>query len=210
IDAPPRTLVRLAGDAFDVAEPVLRRSPALRDEQLEPIARTQTQDHLLAIARRRTLSSRVTDILVERGNDEVAGTVTGNDGARVSEAGFVGLWARAAANVTILNRLVMRSDLPERVANELLPLLASSVAEKIEAANAESAVSASKLIDDARAVLAERLRAAVSRARPLAILNDQVGRGNMTVAEAVTELADADELVDLAAFVGMRLGLRSE
>src|SRR5262249_43622027 len=84
IDARPRRRVRLAGDASDGAEPVLRRSPALRDEQLEPIARTQTQDHLLAIARRRTLSSRVTDILVERGNDEVAGTVTGNDGARFS------------------------------------------------------------------------------------------------------------------------------
>ena len=83
----------------------------------------------------------------------------------------------------------MRSDLPERVANELLPVLAGSIAEKIEATNAETKVSARKLIDDARSLLADRLRAAVSRARPLAILNDQVGRGNLTVAEAVVELA---------------------
>jgi uncharacterized protein (DUF2336 family) len=209
-DVPRRTLVRLAGDVIDVAEPVLTRSPALRDDDLAPIAREQSQDHLLAIARRETLSSRLTDILVERGDDDVAGTVTGNDGARFSESGFALLATRASSNVIILNRLVMRSDLPERVANELLPVLASSIAKTIEATNAESQVSARKMIDDARALLAERLRAAVRRARPLAILNDQVGRGNMTVAEAVVELADADELVDLAAFVGMRLGVHSD
>jgi uncharacterized protein (DUF2336 family) len=193
-----------------VAEPLLLRSPALRDEHLEPIARTQSQDHLMAIAQRKTLSERLTDILVERGNDDVAGTVTGNEGARFSEAGFEWLAARASANETILNRLVMRGDLPERVANDLLPVLASSIAEKIEATNAETRVSARKLIDEARSLLSERLRAAVSRARPLAILNDQVARGNLTMAEAVVELADADELVDLAAFVAMRLGVHSD
>jgi len=209
-EAPQRTLVRLAGDVIDVAEPVLSRSPALTDDLLEPIARAQTQDHLLAIARRRTLSERLTDILVERGDDNVASTVTGNEGARLSEAGFEWLAARASASETILNRLVMRSDLPERIASELMPVLASSIAEKIEANNGEDRVSARKMIDEARALLTERLRAAVRRARPLAILNDQVGRGNMTVAEAVVELADADELVDLAAFVAMRLGVHSD
>ena len=209
--APRRTLVRLAIDAIDVAEPVLARSSALRDEDLAPIAREQSQDHLMAIARRKTLSERVTDILVERGNDAVAGTVTGNDGARFSEAGFEWLAARASASETILNRLVLRSDLPERIGNELLPVLASLIADKIDVTNAQAAnVSTRKLIDDARSLLVERLRAAVSRSRPLAILNDQVARGNLTVAEAVVELADADELVDLAAFVGLRLGVRSE
>src|SRR5882672_3127514 len=42
-DAPQRTLLRLAGDVIDVAEPVLSHSPALRDEHLEPIARTHSQ-----------------------------------------------------------------------------------------------------------------------------------------------------------------------
>jgi len=209
-EAPQRTLVRLAGDAIDVAEPLLLHSPALRDEHLEPIARTHSQDHLMAIAQRKTLSERLTDILVERGNDDVAGTVTGNEGARFSEAGFEWLAARASANEAILNRLVMRSDLPERVANDLLPVLAGSIAEKIQATNAETKVSARKLIDDARSLLADRLRAAVSRARPLSVLNEQVERGNLTVAEAVVELADADELVDLAAFVAMRLGVHSD
>ena len=209
-EAPQRTLRRLAGDVIEVAEPVLARSSALRDEDLAPIARKQSQDHLLAIARRKTLSEKVTDILVERGNEEVAGTVTGNDGARLSEAGFEWLAARATWSEMILNRLAMRRDLPERIAGDLVPVLANSIAAKIEATHADSKVSARQLIDEAHVMLTERLRAAANRARPLAVLTDQVTRGNLTVAEAVIELADADELVDLAAFVGMRLGVRSE
>jgi uncharacterized protein (DUF2336 family) len=209
-EPPQRTLVRLAADEIHVAEPLLRHSPALRDDQLEPIARTHGQEHLMAIAQRKTLSERLTDILVERGNDEVAGTVTGNDGARFSEAGFEWLAARASASETVLNRLVMRSDLPERIANELLPVLASLIAEKIEATHADKSISARRLIDEARSLLSDRLRAVVSRARPVAILNEQVARGNMSVADAVIELADADELVDLAAFVAMRLGVHSD
>jgi hypothetical protein len=205
--APRRTLVRLAGDVIEVAAPVLMRSPALTDDDLEPIAREQSQDHLLAIAQRHTLSERLTDILVDRGNDNVAGAVTANDGARISQNGFETLAARAEASDLILNRLVMRTDLPDKIADALVPILTRS----IDAANAQVPdASAHRLLSDTRTVLADRLRAAVSRARPLTVLNDQVGRGNMSLGEAVAELADADELVPLATFLGSRIGLRSE
>jgi len=210
-DVPYRTLRRLARDAIDVAEPVLRRSPALADEDLVPIAREQSQEHLLAIARRMTVSEVVTDILVERGNDEVALVVTGNEGARFSDAGFERLATRATACETILNRLVMRRDLPERVATDLLPVLATAIAGKIDAAQADvQSNAAHKLIGEARRMLAERLRVAVSRARPISILEEQITRGNLTAGEAVVEIANADEPLDLAAFLALRLGLRTE
>jgi uncharacterized protein (DUF2336 family) len=210
-DVPYRTLRRLARDAIDVAKPVLMRSPALADEDLVPIAREEGQEHLLAIARRLTVSEVVTDILVERGDDEVAVVVTANEGARFSDAGFEWLAARATACETILNRLVMRRDLPERVATDLLPVLASAVASKIDAAQADvQTPAAHKLIGDARRMLADRLRAAVSRARPIAILDEQIARGNLTAGDAVVEIANADEPLDLAAFLALRLGLRTE
>src|SRR5215469_12891482 len=210
-DVPYRTLRRLARDAIDVAEPVLRRSPALADEDLVPISREHSQEHLLAIARRLTVSEVVTDILVERGDDEVALVVTGNEGARFSDAGFERLAARATACETILNRLVMRRDLPERVATDLLPVLATAVAGKIDAAQADvQSNAAHKLIGEARRMLAERLRVAVSRARPISILEEQITRGNLSVGEAVVELANADEPLDLAAFLALRLGLHTE
>jgi uncharacterized protein (DUF2336 family) len=210
-DAPYHTLRRLARDAIEVAQPVLMRSPALDDDDLAPIAREQSQEHLLAIARRLELSECVTDILVERGNDEVAGTVTANEGARFSDAGFEWLAARATSCETILNRLVMRRDLPERVATDLLPVLANSIASKIEEADADvESNSAHRLIGDARRLLADRLRAAVSRSRPVAILDQQIERGNLSVSEAVVELANADEPIDLAIFLAARLGLHEE
>jgi uncharacterized protein (DUF2336 family) len=210
-DVPYRTLRRLARDAIEVAEPVLMRSPVLDDADLAPIAREHSQEHLLAIARRLTVSEVVTDILVERGNDEVAGTVTGNEGARFSDAGFEWLAARATACETILNRLVMRRDLPERVATDLLPMLASAIASKIDAVQVEvETPAAHKLIGVARRLLADRLRTAVSGARPIAILNEQIARGNLSPSEAVAELADADEPLALAVFIAGRLGLRSE
>ncbi len=209
-EAPQRTLVRLASDVIEVAEPVLARSPALCDEQLEPIARTQSQAHLVAIARRKALSERLTDILVERGDEEVAGTVTGNEGARFSEPAFERLALRASTNVTLLNHLVMRSDLPERIANELVPVLAKSIAEKIETTHLNHEFSARRLVNEARALLTERLRAAATCARPLSVLTDQIARGNITVSEAVIELANADELNALALLIGKGLRMHIE
>jgi uncharacterized protein (DUF2336 family) len=207
-EAPQRTLVRLAGDAIEVAEPVLSRSPCLRDEHLETIARGHSQAHLLAIARRKALSERLTDILVDRGNDEVAGTVTDNEGARLSEAGFDRLALRASASVTLLNRLVLRSDLPERIANDLVPVMAKSIAEKIAATPWDTEFSVRRLLDEARALLADRLRAAATCARSLAVLTDQVARGNMTVSEAALELANADEIEGLASLIGKGLRIQ--
>src|SRR5262249_19669307 len=134
--APLRTLTRLAGDAIDVAEPVLIRSPALGDDILVPIARKQSQDHLLAIAQRKSLSEMVTDILVERGDDRVAGTVTANDGARFSRPGFAALARRAAACEAILNRLVMRRGLPAGVAGGRRPGRAGPLAAQVNGAPA--------------------------------------------------------------------------
>jgi uncharacterized protein (DUF2336 family) len=209
-EAPPRTLARLAGDVIEVAEPVLSRSPALCDDQLEPIARTRSQAHLMAIARRKALSERLTDILVDRGNDEVAGTVTDNEGARFSEAGFERLALRASTNVSLLNRLVMRSDLPERIANELVPVMAKSIAEKIAATHLDNELSLRRLINEARELLAERLRAAATCARPLAVLTDQVARGNMTLSQAVIELANAEEIDGVASLIAKGLRMRSD
>lgn len=209
--APRQTLLRLADDEIAVAEPVLKRARALADDDLEPICRAQTQAHLLAIAQRITLSERLTDILVARGNDLVAGAVTANEGARLSATGFARLADRASANDDLLNRLVMRRDLPERIATELLPVLAKTIQEKIEDLNAEIGErTTDKLIGDTWVVLAERLRAQARYARPVAVLVDLIDRGSLLFNEAVIEVADADQLVDLAALIGRRLGLPSE
>jgi Uncharacterised protein conserved in bacteria (DUF2336) len=212
LPAPPRrTLLRLADDDIEVARAVLMRSPALADDDLEPIARARTQEHLLAIAQRAALSERLTDILVERGDERVAGTVSANGGAHISARGFAHLAGRAADSAIILDALAMRRDLPERVATALLPLLQQGIRARIAAAKAVIDGAAERqMVDAARAALAERLRGPADPPRPLAVLMSLVARGELPFGEAATELADADRLVDLTALLGLRLDLRSE
>jgi uncharacterized protein (DUF2336 family) len=208
--APRRTLLRLAGDEIEIAGPLLTRSPALADDDLEPICREHTQYHLLAIAGRSVLSERLTDILVERGNDNVAGTVTANPGALLSEFGFSALAGRARDNEAILNSLVMRSDLPERVATDLLPILGTSIAGKIATLDVDFGPAVAKtLVGEAWMLLSERLRTSPRESRPLAVLREMVDRGQSTFAEAIIELADGDQLVELAAYIGLKLDLKS-
>jgi hypothetical protein len=51
-------------------------------------ASQQGQDHPLAIAQRETISEKVTDILIERGEQKVVHGVAKNAGARISDDGF--------------------------------------------------------------------------------------------------------------------------
>ena len=134
-DVPYRTLRRLARDAIEVAEPVLTRSTALADEDLAPIAREQSQEHLLAIARRMTLSEVVTDILVERGNRDVVHSVVKNTGARFSDAGFRMLVKRSAGDDALATEVGMRGDIPRPHFLMLLEKASSAVRARLAAEN---------------------------------------------------------------------------
>src|SRR5499427_2158160 len=69
--APPMTIRALAfDDVIEVAGPVLSQSTRLDDKTLIENARSKSQAHLMAISTRKTLSGAVTDVLVQRGNDE--------------------------------------------------------------------------------------------------------------------------------------------
>eukprot|EP01035_Chromulina_nebulosa_P064987 gene64987-88902_t len=81
-------------DLIEVASPVLSQSEQLDDDALIDNASTKSQDHLLAISTRKTLSGAVTDVLVERGNDDVVKSTVNNPGANFSERGYTTLIAR--------------------------------------------------------------------------------------------------------------------
>ncbi|MGA7021534.1 MAG: DUF2336 domain-containing protein, partial [Pseudolabrys sp.] len=70
--APPKILRVLAcDDAIEVASPVLAQAEALDIGTLFECARTKNQEHLLAISRRKTLPENPTEVLVERGDQQV-------------------------------------------------------------------------------------------------------------------------------------------
>ena len=114
-DAPPRVTRRLAlDDAIDVAGPILSHSRQLDDTTLVEGAKTKSQEHLLAISRRRMLAESVTDILVERGNQQVVSSTAGNPGAAFSEFGYSTLVQRSSGDEDLAMCIWSRPKVPRQ------------------------------------------------------------------------------------------------
>ena len=113
--APPRVIRGLAlDDAIEVAEPVLSGSEQLDEETLLEGARTKSQQHLLAISRRTVVAEPVTDVLVERGDREVAMSTAGNAGAKLSEFGYATLVDRARGDGDLALAMWVRPEIPRQ------------------------------------------------------------------------------------------------
>ncbi len=107
--APPLTIRALAfDDVIEVAGPVLSQSMRLDDKTLIENARSKSQAHLMAISTRRVLSGAVTDVLVQRGNDEVVQTTVNNPGAEFTERGFTRLVNRAEGDDNLTTCIGLR------------------------------------------------------------------------------------------------------
>lgn len=119
--APAGVIERLArDDEIAVARPVLTGSTRLATGTLVDIAKTKSQDHLLAISGRTNLPEAVTDVLVKRGERRVIRELAGNESARFSEAGYSGMVAHAERDDELTEVLGLRLDLPMKFLRDLL------------------------------------------------------------------------------------------
>ncbi len=149
VEQAPRTLItQLAQDEIAVAEPVLQHSPVLQDEDLIEIVRRHSQDHLLAITGRRSLSVSVGDALVEHGDDAVLAGLVSNDGAELSRHAMETIVDRAENNTDLHEPLVSRRDLPPDLLNEMYFFVSRKIRQKILESNAKID---EKLLDEALA-----------------------------------------------------------
>jgi uncharacterized protein (DUF2336 family) len=140
VNAPPKVMRHLAlDDAIEVAGPVLRHSEQLDDHTLVQSAKTKSQDHLLAISQRKRLSEDVTDVLVERGNQQVALSTAGNPGAAFSDFGYSALVRRSLHDQMLALRVWSRSDVPRQHLLRLFTEAAESVQKSLEAVDRRKA-----------------------------------------------------------------------
>lgn len=120
-NAPTNVVHHLArSDNIEVSRPVIQRSPILTDDFLLELAQSKGQEHLTAIASRARVAEKVTDVLVERGNETVALTITGNAGARFSKKAFLKVANRANENAALAEKVANRADVPPDVFEHLL------------------------------------------------------------------------------------------
>src|SRR5947208_6459274 len=119
---PPLEAVRRLArdDSIAVAAPVLKRAARLSETDLIDIIATKSQGHLLAISARPGLAERVTDGLLQRGNQEVLRCLADNRAARFSDDGFCFLVEPAETDGILAEKTLLRGDIPPRLFHELL------------------------------------------------------------------------------------------
>jgi hypothetical protein len=132
--APPLTIRALAfDDVIEVAGPVLSLSARLDDKTLIENARSKSQAHLMAISTRKVLSGAVTDVLVQRGNDEVIQSTVNNPGAEFTERGFTRLVDRADCDDNLATCVGLRPNMPRHLYLKLLAKASDIVRQRLEA-----------------------------------------------------------------------------
>ncbi len=118
-------------DEIAIAAPVLSLSDRLTTPDLIEIALAKSQSHLLAIAKRSSLSEILTDTLVERGDREVINKLAENAGARFSEKAYAHLVDQPEADESLLEKLGLRLDIPLHIFRRLLERVTDAVRNRL-------------------------------------------------------------------------------
>jgi uncharacterized protein (DUF2336 family) len=175
---PPKVLRLLAcDDAIDVASPVLAQATNLDDATLIECATTKSQEHRLAISRRKNLSEAITDVLVELGDRDVALSTAMNAGARFSESGLGILIKRAVKDDALAGCVGRRPDLPPALFEKLLEVASDTVRAKLKAERPHAGAEIDRAVADVAADLRSQV-VAPSPARAYVQSLNQTGKLN--------------------------------
>lgn len=125
--APPNVVNILArNENTAIAGPLLEASSVLDEEALSSIAATKRHNLLAFIAARKQVPVAISDVLIDRGSSEVAQRIVDNQGAQISERGFVKLIGLAKTDKALASAIAGRQDLPP----ELVPFLKLALGRK--------------------------------------------------------------------------------
>ncbi|MBR0795257.1 DUF2336 domain-containing protein, partial [Bradyrhizobium jicamae] len=131
--APINVVKKLAlDDSIEVAGPILQYSKRLDTKTLISSIRTKSQPHLLAISKRDSIPSEITDELVTHGHREVVTSVAANSGACFSDFGFLHMVRRSANDSILAEHLGARKDIPRHIFQQLIAKASAEVKAKLE------------------------------------------------------------------------------
>jgi uncharacterized protein (DUF2336 family) len=202
-NAPAGIIRRLAwDDAVEVAGPVLAKSDRLTDGELIELAKTKGQAHLAQIANRTALVEVVTDVLVERGESEVANMLAGNPGARFSETGLWQLVIRAEGDDRLSETIAGRCDIPPYLFRKILTQATGKVRQKLLAS---AQPDSRRVIEQVLAGISVKFRkAAISRDYAEARRNVRsLGQDTERIKSALPVFAEQKKLAELIAALSL-------
>ena len=148
-NAPINCINKLAVDqSIDVAGPILSQSERIDVPTLISIASSASQKHLLAIAKRKSVTEPVTDVLVTKGERDVIKSLIENFGARFSKFGFLQLVKRSEHDSILVETLGLRQDIPRPVFQQLIAKASDDVRVKLERERPEMAAEIEAFVTD--------------------------------------------------------------
>src|SRR6476661_3891154 len=181
VNAPAGVVSSLAkNDDIAVAGPILKQA-RIADRDLMYIAENKSQAHLLAMSTRQRINEALSDILVERGDREVARSIANNRHAQLSDNAFSTLVKRAEEDSVLAEKVGMRTDIPPRLFRQLL-MRASDVVQKrlLAKAKPETQTEIRRVLAPVPVEVVDRLMNG-ERADPVLILARASGFGWSTV-----------------------------
>lgn len=176
---PPELANLLANESIDIAEPLLRQSKVLTDEQLIEIVRNRSDSHRMAIAIRQHVSEEVSGELLHHGSDDVVEALIRNEHAAISETSMKYLVAESKNVDRFQEPLLSRRDLPAELAYRMYWWVSAALRRKIilefdvDAATIDDALElATKTAIQSHDTADNVMRTALRLARELATKNE--------------------------------------
>ncbi len=150
----------LAKDVDSVAIPIIEFSQVLTDDDLVEIINASDAAKQSAVARRETVSERVSDTLVETRNEDVVVTLMDNVGAEISERSFEKAIDHFGESEKVNERMAYRATLPIGIAERLVTMVSDRIRDHLVTHHELSSEVTTDLI------LGMRERATLSLVRP--------------------------------------------
>lgn len=206
-NGPPQAVRQLAShESMDVAGPVLAHSNCLTDDHLIAIAESKSQPHLGKIAERVELSSEVTDVLVDRGDQDVVRKVAANTGARFSSLGMSCMAMRAEGDDELIEAISRRTDVPSLIFTQLLSYATDQTRNRLLATRPHNAHLVSQVLGEVSADAA-RLAATAKDWPAAQRLVNVFGQDTDLTRTKVLEFADGNQVTELIAALSVLSGV---
>jgi uncharacterized protein (DUF2336 family) len=196
--APPDLIKRLAGDEIEVARPVITESPVLQEHDLIEIAERQGQEHLIAMTERPDIGERLSDVLVDKGDDRVVEGLVRNESAKIARNTMEKVVARSETSAALQEPLVDRPDLPADLMRDMLAFVTEDIKSKIlEQTNMVNSEKLDELLDDVGTKLGRQsgLRRG-GKSKPEVLIQELLAKGELNEGKLV-ELARQRQVPEL-------------
>jgi uncharacterized protein (DUF2336 family) len=192
-EAVPRDIaLTLAKDEVAiVANPVLRASPVLSDDDLLAVLAEGRGDKQIAIAARPMVSQTVSAAVVATGNAAAVTTLVTNEGANIGEDAMADALDRYAEFDTIKSGLVGRAELPITIAERLVAMVSDKLKVELVRKHPVSPEIAADVLLAAREQATVRILPGASNDLP-ALVRQLKNRGRLTPSLILRALCTGD------------------